>query len=181
MSSAEHSEPMVQSADAEAKLTAILRSYGASLRRVARSYASDDAETEDLTQDIALAVWRALPTFRGEASERTFVFRIAHKRGLTHQERRRSRERSTPLVEEVPNAPKIEPSADEAIDAERRRSRLFEAIRVLPSGSKSVLLLALEGLSHEEIADVLGSTVNSVGVRLSRARSELRARLGESQ
>lgn len=52
---------------------------------------------EDLTQDIALALWNALPSFHGECSERTFVYRIAHNRGVNHLVRRRAR--SEPLTD----------------------------------------------------------------------------------
>ena len=60
----------------------------------------------------------------------------------------------------------------------RRRDALWRGIRSLAPASRAVLTLALEGLSHEEIGEVLGITANNVGVRLSRARSELRTMLG---
>jgi RNA polymerase sigma-70 factor (ECF subfamily) len=68
--------------------------------------------------------------------------------------------------------------ADEVLDTSRRRDALVRAISELPIGARSVLTLALEGLTHEEIADVLGTTSNSIGVRLSKARADLRSRLG---
>ena len=61
----------------------LLEQYRASLRRLAWSYTRNSAQRDDLFQEIALAIWRAHPGFRGECSERTFVFRIAHNRGLS--------------------------------------------------------------------------------------------------
>ena len=49
---------------------------------LAFSYEAVASVREELVQEIALAIWQALPRFRGECSERTFVFRIAHNRGL---------------------------------------------------------------------------------------------------
>ena len=58
------------------------------------------------------------------------------------------------------------------------RGRLFEAIRALPVSHRQVITLALEDLPHDEIAAVLGISVNNVNVRLSRARDALRAQMG---
>src|ERR1700733_898409 len=67
----------------------ILGEYGAAISRLAYSYEAVAGIREELAQEIALAIWQALPHFRGECSERTFVFRIAHNRGLPHVARRR--------------------------------------------------------------------------------------------
>lgn len=159
-----------------ARFATLLADHGPGLRRVARAYTRGLAEAADLEQDIALAIWRALPSFRGDASPRTFVYRIAHNRGISHAEARRAEGTRAPLSEEMVDA---RPIADEALEASRRRETLMRAITELPIGARSVLTLALEGLTHEEIADVLGTTANSVAVRLSRARADLRSRLGE--
>jgi RNA polymerase sigma-70 factor (ECF subfamily) len=75
--------------------------------------------------------------------------------------------------------PDRRPLADEALDAARRRLALFDAIAALPVAHRAVLTLALEGLAHDEIAEVLGTTANNVAVRLSRARAELRGKLAD--
>lgn len=159
-----------------ARLEALLEEHGPGLRRVARAYTTSAAEAADLAQEIAVAIWRALPTFRGDCSDRTFVFRIAHNRGISGAESRSVRERTTPLVT-APAAADPRPSAEEAIDAQQRREALWRAIGELPVGARAVLTLALEGMSHAEIAAVLGTSTNSVAVRLSGARAELRKRL----
>ncbi len=66
-----------------------MQAEGAALARLAASYARGPGDGEDLFQDIAVAIWQALPRFRGECSERTFLFRIAHNRGIAHVARRR--------------------------------------------------------------------------------------------
>lgn len=164
-----------------AHLERVLVEHGASLRRVARVYSRNAAEAADLAQDIALAIWRALPSFRRDSSERTFVFRIAHNRAISHAMARRTREDVTATIPAPVDAPDPKPSPEEALDAARRGDALLAAIATLPVGSRAVITLALEGMSHAEIADVLGSSANSVAVRLSRAREELRARMKEKQ
>ncbi len=60
----------------------VVDTYGPALRRLASAWERDAAAREDLLQEILLALWRALPRFRGECSEKTFVFRVAHNRRL---------------------------------------------------------------------------------------------------
>src|SRR5215218_6875349 len=67
----------------------VLRQYGAALSRLAASYTRHAGGREDVLQEIAFAIWRALPRFRGESSERTFIFRIAHNRAITYLAQRR--------------------------------------------------------------------------------------------
>lgn len=160
-----------------ARFASVMAAHGPGVRRVARAHANP-ADVADLEQEIALAIWRALPGFRGDCSERTFVYRIAHNRAISHSVARRTRERTAPL-ERPERPPAIATAApiDETLAAQRRRDALFRAIARLDEGARTVLTLALEGLSHAEIADVVGTSSGNVAVRLSRARAELRSLL----
>ncbi len=73
----------------------ILRDYGASLSRLVASYEASPDAREDLLQEIQLALWKALPSFRGDCSVRTFVYRVAHNRALTHAWRRRAQQHAS--------------------------------------------------------------------------------------
>lgn len=155
-------------------IESVLAGYGAGLLRVALAYARDAADAQDLYQDICYAIWKALPRFRGEASLRTFVWRIAHNRGLSHRARGWRGPEKLELDVELPDPG---PAADELVAERQRNDRLFAAVRALPEAGREVVLLALEGLTHGEIAEVLGITENAVAVRLTRARDRLRAQL----
>lgn len=155
----------------------ILEQYAAGLRRVAASYQTDPSRRDDLFQDICLALWQALPHFRGEASERTYVFRVAHNRGLTDRARRRPRETEVEAADDVAD-PRPDPE-DEA-DARSRSRRLQAAVRRLPLKLRQVVALRLEGLGQRETAEVLGITENNVAVRLNRAKKVLQSLLAET-
>ncbi|HYH47524.1 MAG TPA: sigma-70 family RNA polymerase sigma factor [Thermoanaerobaculia bacterium] len=155
----------------EERYDRILREHGLALRRVAAIYEADPARREDLFQDVCLALWQALPRFRGDCSERTFAFRIAHNRGLSHGWRARS---APAALEEAGEIPDTRRDPESELCDRDRRERLREAVRRLPPVARQVVALSLEGLSHREIGEVLGVTENNVAVRLTRARKLLR-------
>ena len=157
-------------AELEAWFEMLMTTHGPALGRLAASYTRRPSEREDLVQDIALAIWRALPTFRRECSERTFLFRIAHNRALTQLARRPL---STTDVAELALEDGA-PDPERALSSEQRTRRLTDAIHKLPLGHAQVVTLTLEGLSYAEIADVLGISETNVGARLTRAREKLR-------
>jgi RNA polymerase sigma-70 factor (ECF subfamily) len=157
----------------------LLREYDRSLRRLAASYERDAARQEDLMQDIWFAVWRALPQFRDQCSERTFVFRIAHNRAVSHVDHWQRR-RTDSLDDTAPvYAP--EPSPEHALSQQQRHERLQRAVQALPLSLRQVVILTLEGLSRAEAGEILGITDNNVAVRLTRARAELSRLLGEQK
>ncbi len=155
----------------------ILASHGPGMRRVAASYTRTASERDDLFQDIGLALWRALASYRGEASLRTFAYRVAHNRAVTHSTRRKP----TPENIESSRVCCDAPSPEQSLDRAEQRRRLQAAVLQLPVGQRQVLTLALEGFRHAEIAEVVGISEKNVSVRLSRARRRLANQLRGQQ
>ena len=159
----------------DAAFDRLFAEHGPALRRLSRVYASSEADAEDLYQDICFALWRALPSFNGACSERTFLFRIGHNRGISHRSRMRLR-RAEPLDDE--QAVDTGPDPEAAASAAERKGRLLDTVRTLPAPLRDVVVLSLEGLPNTEIAAILGISESNVGVRLLRARRQLRHALG---
>lgn len=157
----------------EARFASLLERNRASLSRLAFSYTNSAADREDLLQDMALALWQALPQFRGECSERTFVYRIAQNRALSALARRRP---AASGIDDVPPDPA--PLVETALTRQQESMRVAEAVRRLPLPYRQVVVLMLEGLDYGEIAQVLGISESNVGVRINRARPLLREILG---
>jgi len=154
----------------------IVRDHHAMIRRIVASYEARSAAVEDLVQDVYMALWRALPKFRGESSVRTFVARIATNRAITHVARATRLPAAVELTDQVA-APDDNPELRAiALD---RSARLASAVRALPLAYRQAAMLALEGLTPREIADVLGISANAVAIRMSRAKERLRAQMGE--
>jgi RNA polymerase sigma-70 factor (ECF subfamily) len=153
----------------------IVREHGPAIRRLASSYERDPAKREDLEQEIGVAIWQALPAFRGDCSVRTFVFRIAHNRAVTHIQRQR-RYAADSLPDDAP-VYDLGASPEAAVAEQQHHQRLHHAIQQLPLPMRQVVVLMLEEFSHREIADVMGISEANVAVRLTRARAALRALL----
>ena len=156
------------------QLNRLLTVHGSALQRLASSYLGTTPDRDDLVQDIVVAIWRALPRFRGECSERTFIFRIAHNRAIAYITRRRLPAGDAVEAVEVEDG---RPNPEETLSAEQQGRRLLDAVQRLPVNHRQVVTLMLEGLSYSEIADVLGISETNVGARLTRARQMLRSRL----
>jgi len=164
--------------DTDARALRVLTENARSLERLVASYARSEADRRDLLQDIALALWSALPAFRGQCSERTFLYRVAHNRALSFAARRGA---PTEEIEDHEDAAVATTGKNPAMAYERseRASRLLAAVRALAVPHRQVVTLMLEGLSHKEIAEVLGTTENNVAVRANRARAALRVLMEE--
>lgn len=159
----------------DAAIDRVVREHGDVLERVVWGYVDNAPDRDDLMQEILMALWRALPRFRGESSERTFVLRVAHNRGITFSIRRRRFEG----LPEDGQLPDPAPLVEESLIEEQRRDRLFQGIRRLPEAQRQAVMLRLEGLSQREIAELQETSETNVGVRLTRARKSLRTLLGE--
>jgi RNA polymerase sigma factor (sigma-70 family) len=165
----------------EAQFDRILSEYGAAIARLACGYEAVASVREELVQEIAVAIWQALAHFRGECSEKTFVYRIAHNRALSHVWRRRPAHQPLEEIEESDQPVDPRPHPEEQAARSDQRMQLMWAIQSLPVTQRQLIVLMLDGLSHAEMAEVLGISENNVAVRLNRARNTLKEALGETR
>lgn len=135
------------------------------------------AEAEEIAQETFLRAHRALPEFRGEARLHTWLYGIASRlclNRLASAERRVVRGDDEALAA----AASDEPSAAARLERAERDAAVREAIGALPEERRIVVVLRdLEGLSYDEIAEVLGLEPGTVRSRLHRARLDLKAKL----
>jgi RNA polymerase sigma-70 factor (ECF subfamily) len=145
--------------------------------KVVRGWAVTPQDQDDLLQDVLLNVWSSITTFRGEAKETTWIYRVAFNTALAWRrvERRRREKHETFLRFDV--SPQVQPSHLEAQPEQEIVERLYAAIRQLPKVDASLALMHLDGLSYQEMADVLGISENYIGVKLNRIRKQLAEQL----
>ena len=162
----------------EQQFDELLAENGPGLARLAASFTDTPSDRDDLLQEIALAVWRALASFRGECSARTFLYRIAHNRAIAYLARNRPR---FPEASGEIDAPDPAPNPELGLAREQAAERLRRAVHCLPLIYRQVITLTLEGMGYAEIGEVLGISESNVGARLSRARQLLRAAMEEQK
>lgn len=156
-------------------LHAVIKQFAPALSRVVASYERDRALQDELLQDVLMAILSSLPKLTHADKVKPFVFRIAHNRCLTHVAKR-MRERAH---EEILDESAIATASHEQTLIEQERSRrLLDAVRQLTLPYRQVMTLILEDLSYEEIAETLGITVANVGIRVNRAKQQLKGLLG---
>ena len=170
---------VVDRADAERPpFERIVAEHGPLISRIAMSYEADPSLREDLTQQIMLAVWQALPSYRADASLKTFIAKIAQNRSISYVARQ---VRQAPVAEIPETLEADEPNPEEkAMDSSQRRM-LLEATRRLPVPQREVIVLLLEGFEYGEIGSMLNIAPNALALRLSRAKSALRTMLEGGQ
>lgn len=158
----------------------LLSEYAPLMARIAATFEANKSLQEELIQEMSLAVWRAFDVendnkskgFRGEASVKTFVARVAHNKAVDHviKEQRRQEFSSCEELDRAHAVP-----AGSSSDAKLQESALdlMTGLRRLEIKYRQVLALQLEGFSQLEIANMLGLKESAVSKRASRARQQL--------
>jgi len=148
---------------------ALYAHYASRMMGVARRYVRSVAEAEDILQDAFVKVFTRLGDFRGEGSLEGWIRRIVVTTAINHWQSGQHRRQQAQL-EDVP-----EPMAHDA-DALDRLSvtEVLALIEKLPDGCRLVLLLyAVDGYSHGEIAEMLNIQESTSKAQLSKARKQL--------
>ncbi len=134
------------------------------------------SDAEEVAQEAFIRIFRGMPRFRGDSALGTWIYRLTVNAALSHRSRR------PPPAESLEARAHELPLAAEPQDSDAAlRSRLERALRVLPIGYRTVIVLHdVEGLEHEEIASMLGCHVGTSKSQLHKARARLREILAES-
>lgn len=166
---------------ADALFETVSREYAAPLARLARAHEADPALQQDLLQEIHIALWRSLPAFQNRCSLRTWVYRVAHNVAATHVLRAKRRRASQLLnlddIEIADDGADVGASLDEA----RALARVSELIQKLKPIDRQVIILHLEGLSRNDIAEIAGLSFSNVAIKIHRIKLLLRRALGAPQ
>lgn len=137
-------------------------------------------ETSEVTQEVFLAAWQGLPSFRGEARFSTWLYRIAYNCSLKQLEQRK---RDRALQESMKMEQALLPdndqeSVDTRLEVRARQTFVREQLSQLPAKYRIVLILRhLQDMSYEEMAESLKIPVGTIKTHLFRARNLLKARL----
>lgn len=164
----------------EGAFTEFVRMHQLRVFRIVRRFVRDDAEAEDVAQEVFVSVWKAIGDFRGDSKLSTWLYRIAtnHVKNRVQYLARRQHGRQDAYEEGDGHAGAASPNSapDEALDGKRAEARLDAALASLDEEQRVLVVLRdVENLSYEEIQEVTGLPAGTVKSRLHRARQTLMA------
>jgi len=164
--------------------TEIYNSYSPEIRRYLNSIFSIE-DSEDLLQDIFLKVFNALPSFKGNSNIKTWIYRIATNTVLDRLKSNAYRfnkvqHELNPATFHYNNS-RYSSTFDKQIEKEEMNDCIRQFINELTEKNRTVFVLSqYESLTNKEIAEILNITVDSVKIRLHRAKETLKAALSRN-
>ena len=151
--------------------------YYQKVRNFILAWVRDEWAADDLTQETFIRVQKKLHTLKDPLKLASWIFRIAHNLCQDHF---RNLKRTSSKECELNEAKDVfkEAIVQKRLEQREMSSCVQDVVRLLPESLRSVItLFDMAELSHREIAEILGTTVENVKVRLHRARKELRTQL----
>lgn len=130
-------------------------------------FSADKEEVEDLFQEVLIALWQGVESFRGESNIRSWIYRISLNTCISADRKKRRRADSVRLDMNI----NLFADTD---DDSRQAQMLRERIGKLGVFDRAIILLWLENLSYEEIGAIVGISAKNVSVRLVRIREQLK-------
>ncbi len=162
----------------------VFRDFAPRIYHIARRMLGNDADAEDVTQDVLLQVVRKLHTFRGDAQISTWLHRVTVNAALAHREKRANREKREHHTQDDDGFDPGPPAGpvkrwserpDDPVLAAEQHAIIEKAIAELPAPFRDVYVLAdVEGLHNNEIGEMLSLSLPAVKSRLHRARLKMR-------
>jgi RNA polymerase sigma-70 factor (ECF subfamily) len=155
----------------------VIKELSGPLRRYLARYAGDRALADDLLQETLIRITRSLPGFAGRASVKTWAFSIATRVAADHFRQPAHRARIVD-IDEAPEIVDGDPAIDQRLVVDEMNACLRKVIDSLPEDHRAALVLhELEGLTADQIADVLGCSIATAKIRIHRGRLRLKEAL----
>ncbi len=145
-----------------------LKGHKSLLFKVVRAYTFTLDDQDDLFQDICLQVWRSVPNFKNESAVSTWLYRIALNTAFKWIRKEKKRQDSHKAKEGIEHL-----LHESQVDHDERLDWLYTEIKKLDEVDRSITLLMLDGYSYKEIAEMVGISVNNIGVKINRIKKRL--------
>lgn len=137
--------------------------------KLCRAYTNSQEDFEDYYQEVCLQIWRSKENFREESQWSTWVYRISLNVCLTLLKKKKNN--SQHFVSDSLPAQETE---DNYAFSDESLNLLYDAIRKLSEIERAIIMLYLEEKSYQEIADIIGTNPNNIGVRVKRIKIRLK-------
>jgi RNA polymerase sigma-70 factor (ECF subfamily) len=153
----------------EKRFINLINEHQGLIHKICMMYENDAEIRNDLFQEIVLQLWKSFTSFRGESKITTWMYRIALNTAISGF-RKQTRKVKTEDLQEV----HFNISDHGGDDQEENLQKLQWAIRQLSEIERAMIMMALEEVPYEDIAETIGISQNNVRVRMNRIREKLR-------
>jgi RNA polymerase sigma factor (sigma-70 family) len=135
------------------------------VHKISRLYRDSAEDRRDLFQEIVFQLWKAYPSFRGEAKVSSWMYRIALNTALA------TFRKNNVKISYRDTLPDL---ADDSGEVSGQEEQMYKALKKLSESERAIIALFLEDYSYQEIAQITGITENYVGVKISRIKEKLK-------
>ncbi|MEE1147321.1 MAG: sigma-70 family RNA polymerase sigma factor [Bacteroidaceae bacterium] len=151
----------------ELQFTRMVKEYRKTIYTVCYFFSKDTEEVNDLYQEILINIWKGFPNYRGESSLKTWIWRVSLNTCSNQERKKKSRIRTVPLSIDIDLY-----NDDDA--GSRQIQMLYDRINRLDVFDRAIILLWLENMTYQDIADVVGISVSNITTRLFRIKEQLK-------
>ena len=150
----------------EAEFARIIRENKGTIYTVCYMFSKDKEEVDDLFQEALIKLWQGLSSFKGDSDLKTWIYKVTLNSCISIDRKKKSR-KTQPLMEGIDLFDKN--------DADNKQTDMLHArIQRLQPFDRAIVLLWLENMSYQEIAQIVGIDVKNVSVRLYRIKEQLK-------
>ncbi|MCH7523855.1 MAG: sigma-70 family RNA polymerase sigma factor [Bacteroidetes bacterium] len=150
--------------------TSSILPYSGIIIKICRAYTDTQEDFEDYYQEVCLQIWRSKDRFRGDSKWSTWIYRLSLNICLTLIKKKKKKRQHHASNYELT----AEATEDNNAFSDESLNLLYDAIRKLTEVDRAVILLYLEEKPNKEIAEIIGTTPNNIGVRVNRIKERLK-------
>ena len=150
----------------ETTFLALVKEHQKIIHKICYIYRDSREDREDLFQEITFQLWKAWPSFKGDAKVTTWMYRIALNTAIAIFRKNKL------IIEFTSELPDRADNITED-DFELKQKQLLAALKLLNDTEKAIITLYLEGLSYSRIAEIIGINENYVGVKINRIKIKI--------
>ena len=154
--------------DIELQFTKMIKEYRKTIYTVCYFFSKDTEEVNDLYQEILINLWKGFEKFRGESSLKTWIWRVSLNTCNNLERKKKS------CVQTIPLSIDIDLYHDDD-EHSKQIQMLYDRINRLDVFDRAIILLWLENMNYQDIADVVGISLSNVTTRLFRIKEQLKS------
>jgi RNA polymerase sigma-70 factor, ECF subfamily len=141
--------------------------------KISQAYTNTFHDREDLINDIALELWKSFEKFKGDSKISTWIYRVALNTSMNYK-RKKKKDSLFYSINDFKKDEIIPLLVEQEQESSSELELLYTCIDELTEISKAIILLYLDGNSHDEISEIMGISKTNVGTRIGRIKEQIK-------